>query len=185
MLWRVFPPLYAVYGGYRLAAMPNWFERLWNYKGKSRNLMNRFRGCRRDLTPVFRYNPVTAADEKIPLSMVHVNTKPQYLVFCLLLRHLDSKYGQFACGELTAAPQSAGSHVPDAAKTMQSHGLATRVASRVSWLAARAPHRPPLYTSSLERARLHRLLKKAPCLKLCIRARVYSCRKCFPFNVGL
>jgi hypothetical protein len=31
----------------------------------------------------FRYNPFTAADEKIPLSMVHVNIKPQHLVFSL------------------------------------------------------------------------------------------------------
>jgi len=28
-----------------------------------------------------RYNPITAADEKIPLPVVHVNNKPQYLVF--------------------------------------------------------------------------------------------------------
>jgi hypothetical protein len=55
------------------------------------------------LTPVFRYNPVTAADEKIPLSMVHVNSKPQYLVFSLCLPHPVSKYARFACGELTAA----------------------------------------------------------------------------------
>jgi hypothetical protein len=52
---------------------------------------------------VFRYNPFTAADEKIPLSMVHVNTKPQYLVFSLRLPHPDSKYGRFACGELGEA----------------------------------------------------------------------------------
>jgi hypothetical protein len=29
-----------------------------------------------------RYNPFKAADEKVPLSVVHVNKKPQYLVFC-------------------------------------------------------------------------------------------------------
>jgi hypothetical protein len=28
-----------------------------------------------------RYKPFKAADEKIPLSVVHVNNKPQYLVF--------------------------------------------------------------------------------------------------------
>jgi hypothetical protein len=60
-------------------------------------------GCLGVLTPVFRYNPVTAADEKIPLSMVHVNSKPQYLVFSLCLPHPVSKYGQFACGELIEA----------------------------------------------------------------------------------
>jgi hypothetical protein len=34
-------------------------------------------------TAGFRYNPFTAADEKITLSVVHVNSKPQYLVFSL------------------------------------------------------------------------------------------------------
>jgi hypothetical protein len=29
----------------------------------------------------FRYSPLIAADEKIPLSVVDVNKKPQYLVF--------------------------------------------------------------------------------------------------------
>jgi hypothetical protein len=37
--------------------------------------------------PRQRYNPFTAADEKIALSVVHVNNKPQYLVFCCHLRH--------------------------------------------------------------------------------------------------
>ena len=43
---------------------------------------------------MFRYSPFTAADEKIPLSMVHVNRKPQYLVFCLRSLHLPAKHGQ-------------------------------------------------------------------------------------------
>jgi hypothetical protein len=60
------------------------------------------------LTPVFRYNPLTAADEKIPLSVVHVNSKPQYLVFCLPLPHPVTKYGQFACGELEEPASGAG-----------------------------------------------------------------------------
>jgi hypothetical protein len=33
------------------------------------------------LVPVFLYNPFTAADEKIPLSLVSVKKKPQHLVF--------------------------------------------------------------------------------------------------------
>jgi hypothetical protein len=66
-------------------------------------VFTRFRGWRGVLTPVFRYNPFTAADEKIPLSVVHVNTKPQYLVFSSHLPHPVSKYGQFACGKLTEA----------------------------------------------------------------------------------
>jgi hypothetical protein len=38
-----------------------------------------------------RYNPFKAADEKIARSVVQVNLKPQYLVFCLHSRHLFSK----------------------------------------------------------------------------------------------
>jgi hypothetical protein len=34
-----------------------------------------------------RYNPFTAADEKIPLSMEQVNNKPLHLVFCSHSRH--------------------------------------------------------------------------------------------------
>ena len=37
------------------------------------------------------YNPFTAADEKVPLSVVLVNKKPQHLVFCLFLGHPLSK----------------------------------------------------------------------------------------------
>jgi hypothetical protein len=35
--------------------------------------------------------------------MVHVNTKPQYLVFSSRLQHPVSKYGLFACGKLIEA----------------------------------------------------------------------------------
>jgi hypothetical protein len=42
----------------------------------------------------FRYNPITAADEKIPLSVVHVNKKPQYLVFSPHSGHLVAKHWQ-------------------------------------------------------------------------------------------
>src|SRR5580692_3605187 len=72
------------------------------------------------LTPVFRNNPLTAADEKIPLSMVHVNSKPQYLVFSLRLPHPLSKYAHFACGQLTEAASRAGfapSHAADSVQT--------------------------------------------------------------------
>jgi hypothetical protein len=37
-------------------------------------------------------NPFTAADEKIALSMVPVNNKPQYLVFCLHLQYPPHKW---------------------------------------------------------------------------------------------
>jgi hypothetical protein len=37
-----------------------------------------------------RYNPFKAADEKVPLSVVDVNIKPQHLVFC-------SRFGHQVC----------------------------------------------------------------------------------------
>jgi hypothetical protein len=40
------------------------------------------------------YNLFTAADEKIALSVVRVNKKPQYLVFCCHFRHLLAKHRQ-------------------------------------------------------------------------------------------
>jgi hypothetical protein len=39
-----------------------------------------------------RYSLFTAADEKIALSVVRVNTKPQYLVFDVHFLHQASKY---------------------------------------------------------------------------------------------
>ena len=65
-----------------------------------------------------RYSPFTAADEKIPLSVVLVNKKPQYLVFCLLLAHPLSKQRQLpvesakaASGARVQAAQSASNPV--------------------------------------------------------------------------
>jgi hypothetical protein len=40
----------------------------------------------------FGYNPFTAAVEKIALSMVHVNLKPQHLVFWSHTPHLPAKH---------------------------------------------------------------------------------------------
>jgi hypothetical protein len=51
--------------------------------------------------------------------MVHVNTKPQYLVFCLPLQHPVSKYAEFACGKLIWAASRAGLRIPNATKTVQ------------------------------------------------------------------
>jgi hypothetical protein len=42
-----------------------------------------------------RYKPFKAADEKVPLSVVHVNNKPQYLVFWSHFRHQLSKQRRF------------------------------------------------------------------------------------------
>src|SRR5665213_2763105 len=42
----------------------------------------------------YRYNLFTAADEKIPLSVVRVNKKPLYLVFSLHFPHQPAKYSQ-------------------------------------------------------------------------------------------
>jgi hypothetical protein len=39
-----------------------------------------------------RYNLFTAADEKIPLPVVDVNNKPQYLVFRMQSPHLPAKH---------------------------------------------------------------------------------------------
>jgi hypothetical protein len=39
-----------------------------------------------------RYSLFTAADEKIALSVVRVNTKPQYLVFGVHLLHTPPKH---------------------------------------------------------------------------------------------
>jgi hypothetical protein len=46
------------------------------------------------------YSPLTAADEKIPLSMVPVNRKPQHLVLSGYLSHPVAKHGEIACGKL-------------------------------------------------------------------------------------
>jgi hypothetical protein len=40
-----------------------------------------FNGLAEGLRTWFLYIPITAADEKIPLPVVDVNKKPQYLVF--------------------------------------------------------------------------------------------------------
>ena len=60
------------------------------------------------LHALVRYNLLTAADEKIPLSVVHVNNKPQYLVFSLHSRHLPPKHGQLPVESLDA-PRTARS----------------------------------------------------------------------------
>ena len=43
------------------------------------------------LSGVFHYSLFRAADEKIPLSVVRVNNKPQHLVFCWCFAHLLPK----------------------------------------------------------------------------------------------
>jgi len=42
---------------------------------------------------ILDYSPITAADEKIPLSLVRVNIKPQYLVLSFHFEHPASKLG--------------------------------------------------------------------------------------------
>jgi hypothetical protein len=51
--------------------------------------------ARRRITPGFRYSLFTAAVEKIALSVVRVNTKPQYLVFDVQIPHPASKHWDF------------------------------------------------------------------------------------------
>jgi len=70
-----------------------------------------------------RYKLFTAADEKIPLSVVVVKKKPQYLVFSLHSAYPLSKHGQLPCGKLKApcgGRVSAGSY---ALKLMQRDGF--------------------------------------------------------------
>jgi hypothetical protein len=52
-------------------------------------------------------SPFTAADEKIPLSVVRVNRKPQHLVFCCRFGHLNPKHGHLPVESLKqpCAPQ--------------------------------------------------------------------------------
>ena len=48
----------------------------------------------------FHYSPFTAADGKIPLSMVQVKFKPLYVVICLRLQASHHKTLDFSCGKL-------------------------------------------------------------------------------------
>jgi len=59
----------------------------------------------------FGYNLFTAADEKVPLSVVPVNKKPQYLVFSNNSPYLVSKHGQLPV-ESSKAPRAARSWHP-------------------------------------------------------------------------
>lgn len=49
--------------------------------------------------PGFLYSPFTAADEKIPLSIGQVNSKPQYLVFSSHLLDELTKHSDSRCGK--------------------------------------------------------------------------------------
>jgi hypothetical protein len=88
--------------------LKNWSTRryaAWKWILIGCSVQNRKRGFRtvagshllndrqRSLTLGFRYNPFTAADEKVPLSVVQVNNKPQYIVFSLRFLHHTSKHG--------------------------------------------------------------------------------------------
>jgi hypothetical protein len=64
------------------------------------------------------YNPLTAADDKVTLSVVLVNKKPQYLVFCYHSAHPLPKQRQLpvesskqACGRRVCALQIAANLV--------------------------------------------------------------------------
>jgi hypothetical protein len=52
-----------------------------------------------NLSRAIGYIPMKAADGKIPLSMVQVKRKPQYLVFTAHFSALPSNFGSFACGK--------------------------------------------------------------------------------------
>jgi hypothetical protein len=67
----------------------------------------------------FRYNPFTAADEKVPLSVVQVNNKPQHLVFSLHSAHPFSKHGHLPVESLKEARRTRISLIKIAPKSMQ------------------------------------------------------------------
>jgi hypothetical protein len=69
----------------------------------------------------FRYNPFTAADEKVPLSVVQVNNKPQYLVFSLHSAHPLSKHGHLPVESSKEPSRTRISPVKIAPKSMQFH----------------------------------------------------------------
>jgi hypothetical protein len=54
------------------------------------------------------YSPFTAAVGKIPLSMVQVKFKPQYLVFSMYSLVTDHKTLDFCCGKLSEASLARG-----------------------------------------------------------------------------
>jgi hypothetical protein len=68
---------------------------LWQPKGngdmKTPRILVFFSGHWRTVTPGLRYSLFKAADEKIPLSVGHVNNKPQHIVFCCHFPHPPSK----------------------------------------------------------------------------------------------
>jgi hypothetical protein len=68
---------------------------------------------------------LTAADEKIPLSMGHVNNKPQHIVFCLHSRHLLSKPREFPV-ESAKSLAGCGFARPSRARFMRQRMIAGR-----------------------------------------------------------
>jgi len=93
--------------------------------------------------PGFLYSPFTAVDEKIPLSMVQVNSKPQYLVFSshsqLLLADSGSgsqKIGQFCCGKRKQPCQTRLWQVEIASNPVQSWPAARSLSSKQAYAPA-------------------------------------------------
>jgi hypothetical protein len=71
------------------------------------------------LHAAFRYNPFTAADEKVPLSVVQVNNKPQHLVFSLHSAHPFSKHGHLPVESSKQPLRTRNSCSKTAPKSMQ------------------------------------------------------------------
>jgi len=76
-----------------------------------------------------RNNPFTAADEKIPLSVVDVNKKPQYLVFSFHFAHLIRKQRQSPVESSKAPGASRTSAAGFAPNPVQPGGLRPAPAS--------------------------------------------------------
>jgi hypothetical protein len=90
--------------------------------------------ARRCVTPGFQYSLFTAADEKIALSVVRVNTKPQYLVFGVHFLHTPYKHKDLRV-ESSKRPSAVrgfeeSSYPETCAKTPVMNGISSRLSRK-------------------------------------------------------
>jgi hypothetical protein len=71
----------------------------------------------------FVYSHITAADEKIPLSVVDVNKKPQYLVFSLHFGYPVSKQRQLVVESCGSSGGTRGRASQSASNPVQAAGI--------------------------------------------------------------
>ena len=97
-----------------------------NGPGRKTCRMNSFAALRQPAGGPIRDGRLLAADETVPLSLVPVNSKPLYVVFCCRLPYSVAQYPGFGCGKLRARPQNAGFTALKAAKPAQGWALKAR-----------------------------------------------------------